>query len=72
MLKVSAPGTLCLLDPDATIQMTESLDLNVYSTVLAVSVAQLAEPPFQKPPFRFLLGEAQCPLVGGARFFRSS
>ena len=68
MLNVSAPGTLCLLDPDATVQMTESLNLNLYSTVLAVSVPQLAEPPFQKSPLRFLLSEIKGSLVRAASF----
>ena len=33
---------------------------------LAVLVRQSGQPVQQKPPFRLLRGEAQCPFVGGA------
>jgi hypothetical protein len=36
--------------------------------VLTVSVRQFAQPFLEKPPFRFLLGEAESLFIGGLDF----
>ena len=36
--------------------------------LFAASVLQLAQPSLEKPPFRFLLREAEGPFVGSAGF----